>query len=313
MNAIRWFEFKKLYSANNPNDYIFRAYVADKNTYRIVCDKNNLFKNIFLSIIRGEYKMYKLNKPHNEYEEILINNDNIIDNIKQYINMQQSEKLKNRFMLNETNLVSAISYHFEGPDFNYEQGMLPTAFNKSNNIVFGISAAISNDYDMQEQFILQRAGSLIYDLYIPENENIEKIKNVIININNNTNNIQENNEYMYNISKYLYDLRKIKNLESLQLTFYDNETITINMNNIEQIYNRVRKDYITIRGVPDRYSNKDNSFRIKKFACYLEEPDNETIAKIKQKSNNKEIIEISGKIKQNHDNTILVECINTNI
>lgn len=99
MKKSNWYEFKKLYTASNPDDCLFHAYVADKDNYRIIIDENNIFKDIFLSIISGSYKMYPIIKK--SYKEISINSGDAIQNLREYISLLSSDIKKNKFILQQ--------------------------------------------------------------------------------------------------------------------------------------------------------------------------------------------------------------------
>lgn len=101
MKKSNWYEFKKLYTASNPDDCLFHAYVADKDNYRIIIDENNIFTEIFLSIITGEYIVSPIVLENNKliYNHIQINNQDAIENLKQYINNINNQNIKEKFIL----------------------------------------------------------------------------------------------------------------------------------------------------------------------------------------------------------------------
>lgn len=310
---LNWYEFKKLYSASHPNDCLFHAYVVDKDTYRIVIDENNIFKEIFLSIIKGTYKMYPLEHINGQivYREKLINTNNAIDNLKEYINLQSSDTLKNKFILKKTNIVSAASFQFKGPDFNYEQGMLPSSVTKASKIVYGFTKALSsNKEERQNQFLFSKAGSLIFDIQMPDDKCQAKV-NVMQNLINMINNpsLYNGSDEINLVIKYLYELTKIKNLDSFNIILSNGQPLTIDLDNVKRLYQEIHAGSIEIEGVPDSYSNKNNSFRINKYSCYLQNPEYNTIKMIKQFCEQKNNIRVSGRLKNNHAYTIEVASI----
>lgn len=105
----KWFVFKKEYSANNPENCIFKAYISNKDNYEIVIDENNIFGNIFLRIIKGKFVMHNLIEQEKEnskilmplYEEYRIDNKNAIKNLEEYVKELPSDKLRSLFVLEE--------------------------------------------------------------------------------------------------------------------------------------------------------------------------------------------------------------------
>ena len=118
--------------------------------------------------------------------------------------------------------------------------------------------------------------------------------------------IAKYDEFTYSLAKQLYEAVKIKNLDSITVELGDNSAIDIDMDNIKKIYNEMRSEYITISGIPDTYSNKNKSFKIKKYSCYIHDDNDEIIKVIKELIENKIYVEVSGKRKPNHDNTIYI-------
>lgn len=308
-----WYEFKKLYSASNLDDCIFKAYVVDENTYRIITDENDLFKDIFLSIIKGTYTMSTIISDNgiSKYEDIKIDNQDAIKNLQQYIDMLSKETIKQRFKLEETNIIPIISFQFKGPDFNYKQGMNPVAYNRATKLVYSILNLVSGD-DMQEQFLFSKAGSLIYDIHVPENNqsnHINVVKQMLLHIN--SGNISSFNHITYNnIIKNLYELTKIQNLDSLNIIFAENDIIDINFNNIINVYSNMDSINKSVTGIPDGYSHKHNSFKIGKYVCKMHNPQPDDIIKIKNASANTVQIIVQGIIEFEHEYTILVTSIN---
>lgn len=308
-----WYEFKKLYSASNPDNCIFKAYVVDENTYRIIIDEDDLFKDIFLSIIKGTYMMSTIVSDNDmlKYKDIKIDNQDAIKNLQQYIDMLSKETVKQRFKLNKTNIIPIISFQFKGPDFNYKQGMNPPAHNRATKLVYSILNLISGG-DMQEQFLFSKAGSLIYDIHMPENNlsnHISDIKQMLLHIN--SGNISSFNNIAYNnIIKNLYELTKIQNLDSLNIIFAENDIIDINFDNIINVYNNMDSINKSIKGVPDGYSHKHNSFKIGKYVCKMHNPEPDDIIKIKNASASTIQIVVQGIIEFEHEYTILVTSIN---
>lgn len=104
---IKWYEFKKLYVASNTDNCMFKAYIADKDTYKIILEDNNLFSNIFLSIINGSYIMSPIiydKEGIPKYEYIKIDNHDAIKNIQKYISMISNNKVRQRFIFHEINI-----------------------------------------------------------------------------------------------------------------------------------------------------------------------------------------------------------------
>lgn len=304
-----WYEFKKLYSTANPNRCIFKAYVLDKDTYRIIIDEHNLFTEIFLSIINGTYVISPLIYDGEKtcYDFIKINTNNAINNLQQYIDFISNDNVRKRFILKKANIHSVLSIRFKGPDFNFDQGMNPYSVNKANKIAYGISKVLTIEDKMKDQFIFNKAGSLIYDIHMPEYDSLNSvnyIKNILFNMNDGI--IAKYDEFTYSLAKQLYEAVKIKNLDSITVELGDNSAIDINMDNIKKIYNEMRSEYITISGIPDTYSNKNKSFKIKKYSCYIQDYNDEIIKVIKELIENKIYVEVTGKRKPNHDNTIYI-------
>lgn len=307
----QWFRFKTLYSSSGNNAILFDSFVCDSNTYRVNYDENGLFTDTFIDIIKGKCKLYKkIDNNYNNFQELHINEQNAIDNLKKYMELTKGDN-STVDIIEPVDLSNILTGRFKGPDFNYDQGMNPPAFNRANNIIYGLSKIFNDILHEKEQFVLQKAGSLVYELYAPSNKVNKDIKKYILKVvENDIKSINKNERYIiYNISKYLYDLKKIKNLDCLELVFGDNDSVFVDIDNVEKTYMNTRKESIKIKKTPDSYSNKNKSFKMGKYSCYLPEHMEDMINEIKNMIENKETVEVYGKLKANHDNTIIVEKI----
>lgn len=333
----KWYEFKILYSSSKQEYTCFRALIIDDTTYKIICDDNNLFKKQFIDIIKGNAILYvknkeKLDKLINSnlnsykslnqiYDIIPINEGNAIENLKKYISIKNDSAKHSRLVLTEAENfdIPFISSVFEGPDFNFQKGMSLEHSIVASQTVMKIWRLTSKIFPIGQEITKQKAASLHYDLFTSDINNgaidflykiISHSNNAILNLNDHD---KEYHDTIFGIVKALLHAVTIKDLEKLTFTIHNKQPIVINAKNINKVYSDIFNKNIEINSiVPDKFSNKNLSFSMGKYSCYIKdnlEKKDSFIELVKKAIDTGSKITVLGILKDNHPNTVIVNNI----
>lgn len=93
---IKWYEYKKMYTANKDSQCMFHVYFSTDKRFIVLFETNESHKYVFNKILTGKMILYKKNN-----DPIIIDYGNPFLNLEKYIEICNLNKHGNRFILQE--------------------------------------------------------------------------------------------------------------------------------------------------------------------------------------------------------------------
>lgn len=268
---FKLFEIK----AQNSQEIIFSAYVADEKAYRITVDITGRFKKKFLKILNGTYKHTYFDRVTEQSTEYEINGSNPLLNLQKYAD-DCSKFSHSVAILSASGITHQYTLHFYGIDYNMSKGMEPKAQHRANNFFFELHkisqmriAANTTSYRPKPQeFATAEAASLKLEMYSTIEMLDFKIvfKQLLNDINNGVLSTAVSLGNRYEMYRKLFrefaELRKFDNLDLLKIIIDGQDTDLTDFEAIseltENIYGEAVSGEMIIQSVKDNY--RDGTF-----------------------------------------------------
>lgn len=255
-----------IYLDKQKDDWLFKAFVENKNNYYIVPLYDDIVdeisKEIFFDLLNGQYEIelidnvkFKNNKKI-EKSKIVLNNEDSIENFRQFAKIAP-QFLGLEVEFNQTNFKNSFSFRFEGKSLNLEYGLPAKQAKQIENIVSNMVTLIINpanntDFGTCLQ-MQQQVGSTLIPFMTEKIDNlaIETLYNAIKDIKSKqlNQNFLDNNKLYKEFVKKIKDILKIKDLDFFELILYGKDSIKIKKDDIKSVnlYNNKIKKYGKVR------------------------------------------------------------------
>jgi len=241
-----------IYLDKQKEDWLFKALVEDRENYYIIPLYNDVVdevsKEIFLDLLNGEYEIELIdnvkfrNEKKIEKNKIILNNENPLDNLKQFSEIAP-QFLGLEVEFKNTNFKNSFSFKFQGNSLNLKFGLPPEQAKQIENIVSSIVASIISPINNTNFGACLQMQQQVSSTLIPfmtekiDTQAIDILYNAINDIKNNQLNqklLNENKLYKVFIKK-IKDIIKIKDLDYFELILYKKESVKLKKNNIKSI------------------------------------------------------------------------------
>jgi len=255
--------------AQNSEEIIFRAYVADTNAYRITIDLTGRFKKKFIKILNGTYKHTYFDKATEKSIEYRINGSDPLENLRKYTD--DCPKFSHSVAkVAPSNIKHQYTLHFYGIDYNMSKGMEPRAHHRANEFFFELHkisqiriAANNTNHPRPQEFATAEAASLKFEMYSTDDMVDFKIvfKQLLADIEAgilSTSLVLGNRYSMYKkLFREFSELKKFDNLDLLQITVDGQKTDLTDFEAISELTESIYGDSISgemiIQSVKDNY------------------------------------------------------------
>lgn len=143
---MRYDEFK-IYLDDDKQNLAFHAYIANVKYYRILQDLNNLYTELFLDIIHGNYSIdYISSSDYLEgnfrKQQFRIENDNVFVNLNAFHEAYDIHGYVTEYNVNV--IENYFTMTFDGLDYGMEQGMSLDAIRNATSLTKSLYVAANN-------------------------------------------------------------------------------------------------------------------------------------------------------------------------
>lgn len=248
---MRYDDFK-IYLDAEKEELAFHAYVANDKYYRVLVDLNKLYEELFLDIIKGDYKLEYISS--NDYlednfsnkQQLKIEGSDSLENLKKFCELQNIHGYIVEYK--EDVIENYFTMIFDGTDYGMIQGMSLDAIGNATSLMKKMYVAANNS-SYSNAFQEAKAGSLEMGIATAEYDEFSKgvLEKLFVDIhkqqiNIDLVNIENGSRKLYKslLMKLSKELKRFKNLSKINILI--NNTTCI-LDDFEYIYDKADKIY----------------------------------------------------------------------